>query len=365
MAYIRTKEGSKYEEGYLRVFGKPSLKGHRHWIESYLDEIGYQIPNSDGIIPFLNWDRQFELVKSSFEAGTPDWDHDVICFTDGSKDDAGNTGSGLAIYNKDKDVVSEDSWYLGKFSTVYQSEVYAIKKAADKLLYEGCTNRKIVIHSDSRASLLALNSNEIKAQSVHNTVIVLNELSRSNTVQLRWVKAHVNHDGNENADRLAKLGARRTDDLAGDVPLISSSSIRADVCEAISAQWQKYWDEDCPCRQTKMFYPKIKKIKKGNITLLNRKTLSIVVQLFTGHNHLNRHETIIQHKWPDMQYADCRYCKLDEESSFHVFAQCDKFADARREFFGSDVLTAPFQWNSRTLTGFLKEAIIDTLLIDN
>ena len=193
----------------------------------------------------------------------------------------------------------------------------------------------------------------------------MNELSRNNTVQLRWVKAHVNHDGNENADRLAKLGAHRTDDLAGDVPLISSSTIRADVCEAISAQWQKYWDEGCPCRQTKMFFPKIKKIKKGNITLLNRKTLSIVVQLFTGHNHLNRHETIVQYKWPDMRYADCRYCKLDEESSFHVFAQCDKFAVARKEFFGSDVLTAPFQWNSRTLIGFLKEAKIDTLLIDN
>ena len=198
---------------------------------------------------------------------------------------------------------------------------------------------------------------------MNNVVILLNELAQNNNeVRLRWVKAHVNHMGNENADRLAKIGASEVDRVADDVPLHSASSIRSDVKAKMYQQWQRYWEGLPTCRQTKMFFPQIFLAKKKgtNLTKLNRKSFTNCVWFLTGHNHFNRHNSIVD-QVDEPEYAACRYCGEDEESSFHLFAQCDNFAITRQTWFGNDILSPPFEFNNRNLLGFLKEAQLVTM----
>ena len=362
MSFIRTRDSSKYEDGYLTTENQLTKVGHRQYIEEYLNKIGYVLPNSDDIIPIFNWDQKYHLDINSFKEGIPSWEGDIICFTDGSKDAAQRTGSGVAIYKANKEILHESSWHLGKYLTVFQSEIHAIKKCVDFLLCEGHTNRKIIIHSDSQASLKAITSNQIKATSVNNVVILLNELAGNNEIWLRWVKAHVNHDGNENADRLAKIGASEIVELAVDVPLHSASSIRSDVRTHMVQQWQNWWENHPWCRQTKMFFPKltVAKRKGTNLTTINRKSFTNVIWFLTGHNHFNRHNSIVD-QVDEPEYASCRYCEQEEESSFHLFAQCDKFAIIRQKWFGSDLLSPPFEFNNRNLLGYLKEAQFVTM----
>ena len=85
----------------------------------------------------------------------------------------------------------------------------------------------------------------------------------------------------------------------------------------------------------------------------------------TGHNYLRRHNSIIQFGFEHTDYAVCRHCHQDAESSFHVFAVCDKFALYRRNYFGSDILDLPFdKYKARSIYNFLKEARIDDLLVE-
>ena len=58
-----------------------------------------------------------------------------------------------------------------------------------------------------------------------------------------------------------------------------------------------------------------------------------MVQLITGHNFLTRHNTIVELGEVDKELAACRFCQQDDESSFHILAECDYFARLRMEIF--------------------------------
>jgi len=60
--------------------------------------------------------------------------------------------------------------------------------------------------------------------------------------------------------------------------------------------------------------------KKSSLLLkLNRNDLSRLVQFLTGHNKLKRHKNI---QAGIIDPHSCRLCLEDDESSFHVIAEC-------------------------------------------
>ena len=62
--------------------------------------------------------------------------------------------------------------------------------------------------------------------------------------------------------------------------------------------------------------------------------IRIVVQLVTGHNHLNYHK----HKMGLIPNATCRRCGRDDETSLHVLSQCLAIAGIRLQTLGSALL---------------------------
>jgi hypothetical protein len=113
--------------------------------------------------------------RSEREKGfKPDRKGGLICYTDGSKTNKG-TGDGVYCNGTRR----ERSFSLGRYTTVFQAEVYAIKACVKENL-----DRKFYILSDSQAAFKVLDKHQINSKLVWDCYQILMELANHNRVQL-------------------------------------------------------------------------------------------------------------------------------------------------------------------------------------
>jgi hypothetical protein len=99
------------------------------------------------------------------------------------------------------------SFSLGRYTTVFQAEVFAIKACADENNKRSYCKRNIYILSDSQAAIRALDNCRITSRLVwdcHQSLMILTEC---NKVYLLWVLGHKGIEGNETANQLAREGS--------------------------------------------------------------------------------------------------------------------------------------------------------------
>ncbi|MEC8785004.1 MAG: ribonuclease H family protein, partial [Pseudomonadota bacterium] len=220
-AYIRTTHVRKFEDDTMRTTLNSTKVGHRQFIQHYLEEYGFENENSDHITEeVFQWDKKYKISLESFKEGLPQTSDEYLAFSDGSKSTAGQTGSGYVVYQHDVQKQTK-SFHLGKHTTVFQAEIYAILKVAEYLDNLRLRGKNITIHSDSQAAILALQNARVTSNLVHLTMYQLNNVAEQNTVTIVWVKAHVGHKGNEKADELAKEGAADEENHVTDIPNVS------------------------------------------------------------------------------------------------------------------------------------------------
>ena len=95
---------------------------------------------------------------------------------------------------------------LNDDATVFQAESIAMEKGIE-LLENAEPNQPVTILTDSQALLQALRNRTTNSHTVYGTKQALNGEGKQREIRVRWIKAHVNHYGNELADALAKDGA--------------------------------------------------------------------------------------------------------------------------------------------------------------
>jgi ribonuclease HI len=122
----------------------------------------------------------------------------LVCFTDESRMPSG-TGSGIFGVRPNRSL----SFCLGKFATVFQTEIYAILQCAYENKRRAYRNKWILIFSDSQAALRALVGPKVTSDLVSECLNALSGLAGRNEVILAWVLGHCGIPGNEEADRLA------------------------------------------------------------------------------------------------------------------------------------------------------------------
>jgi len=187
---------------------------------------------------------------------------------------------------------------------------------------------------------------------------LLDEVGYWNTTFLRWVKAHVGYYGNEKADSLAKMGADDPDLRMEKPPALSPSVASYLVKRGFDWLWNERSRKSTDCRQTKQWFPATKRELSGGLLRLGRNSLSVVLQLIRGHNFLRRHNALVKSD----EEAECRLCGEDEETSFHIVAECPALARTRLSVLGYFKLSEPLDWSVSKVLCFLRETSVEELM---
>ena len=326
-----------------------SSSGHLRWGMDRLNDLGIRNFSFDNT-NVINIHKNYKIDTESFGSGLPKTESEVVCYTDGSKMSS-NAGYGFGIM-KDDFLLSNENGQLGLNNSVFQAEISAISQAC-KSLCEIVTPR-VTIFSDSQAAISSLNSLKVKSKTVLNCIRQLNLLGNNCQVDIKWVKAHADHPGNEFADKEAKLGTTNVNNRLNVLPPDSwaKNLIRSSIMKA----WKLRWFLDKECRQTKIWFPR-PDITKSNFSInQSRIKLGLLVEMITGHNRLNRHESLVTKGEIDPL---CRFCLEDDETSWHVIGQCPALWLKRRESFNSFFLEDPPKWNFFSLLKFLRLADLE------
>ena len=94
---------------------------------------------------------------------------------------------------------------MSDYDTVFQAEVHGYILASQLIrehleAHTDTHTQKVIILSDSQAALLAVNSTHADSIMVQVAMDELSNLGQFIKIELVWIKAHVNHPGNELAD---------------------------------------------------------------------------------------------------------------------------------------------------------------------
>ena len=146
---------------------------------------------------------------------------------------------------------------------VYQTELTAIHEACKYL--STYTHTNIIIWSDSLSSIQAISSLSTRSRTARDCYDSLNALGSTNTLEIRWIAAHIGLWGNEKADELAKLGTTSESTLNCPIP---QSHIKRLIDDKVNRLNQESWLTDGP-RHTKLTlgHKHAKIIKNLNTTL--------------------------------------------------------------------------------------------------
>ena len=358
-----------------------SRTSHRNWISNLINDQGLAYLKSPlDVVPLhRKWDHNYRVDIDSMSPhnptrGIPD-PRGVNIYTDGSKDGP-KSGAGVVVHNggqvhknpsTGEDIVH--SYHLGSRTTVFQSEIFAQKMAAN-LINNGALgssdwlrSQNVTIHTDNQASLWALNNVWVKSLLVQQTMDLLDSAAEHcGELTIRWVKGHSKHPGNDLADEAARSG--RDDDVAPDweTPLLAKAVMHNEINKLALRKWREIWHEALTCRQTRHWFPQGPRKKfSDSLMKLTKPMLGQLIQIITGHTYLNRHQAIIDESERqriiaanDYDNADedgnaiidapdplCSRCGKGEETPLHLLSECDQLATLRQSIFGRADLVGP------------------------
>ena len=194
-----------------------------------------------------------------------------------------------------------------------------------------------------------MNKHKIENMLTKKAIEELNQLGSTRYIRIRWIRAHAGTKGNETADNQAKYNANCR--FPKEATPISYSKLN----EIVQKLWSKRWTDSDNYRQTKIWLPVPNLAVSKQIVALPRKTLSTVVNLFTGHNWLNYHNVKIHQEGSPL----CRLCQLHDETAIHVLAECKVLWQQRaRHFVYPFISTTRPGWTLASITGFIEESSV-------
>jgi ribonuclease HI len=232
----------------------------------------------------------------------PNW---VQIFTDGSHDEEkGRTGFGVSC------TFFEEAKPLSAGSTHFDAEVAAIVSAAEKVADSPHLPRnktKFVILCDSISAAQFVT----RADNLHPQALLFKNLlaalrRQNKTLELQWIPSHCDILGNEKADYLAKLAAKKTPPPGG---TISFNKAKNKIKSAMKKVFKSTTEE---VAKLKTWW---EEVKKGPDKIWTRRTATAQFRLATGHDCLQHH----LHRFNITNDPDtCKLCHKEPQDRAHL-----------------------------------------------
>ena len=138
----------------------------------------------------------------------------AICYSDGSASpNPGPCGAGVSIFLRDPDLVFDHGASVGRGTNIV-AELYGLGIIFSQLILLSRTHprvKKAIVFCDSKIALRAATSRNLPRTNGDITKAVRAKflaVSKFVSIDLQWIRGHVNYGGNERVDRISKLFAR-------------------------------------------------------------------------------------------------------------------------------------------------------------
>ena len=273
-------------------------------------------------------------------------------FTDGSKDSHLACAAVFGHRVRTKKINSNGS--------IFTAELLAILEALYLIRESNCPDA--VIFSDSKSALQAISNYKNPHPVITKIFEWLSELhARQKRVTLCWVPSHINVDGNEAADRAARLTAESN--MPVDCIQLPHTDYYSQIRQKCRDSWRDIWTETPTTN-------KLRAIKAttnvwNSSSQDNRKHEVALARLRIGHTRLT-HGYLMEGRRDEPPFCEDCVVPLSVQ---HLLAECPSLNNERRRFFPSCVASLTVEekiriilaednsrnFNIRKLVEFLKE----------
>ena len=305
-------------------------------VESFVEK--NQCPGKERNSPIIHLDLNERMSKKSSDVldlqmtglqTISKYPDDCIhVYTDGSAfNGTENAGYGARIEYPDK-TLEELSHPCGTHCSNYEAEALAIKAAIEsieeKVKKTSFSNTKVIIFSDAKSVLQALNAETYKSHVIQELSNRLDVFIKNFNYEiiLQWIPSHCQIKGNERADTLAKKGAAEEQP---DRPVTQSS-----CKQIINTKTKTEWVNDWALGSTgRVMYPYMTTPTNTDpIDSLGRREQSIIFRLRSQHVCLNMHLNKIN----PMQEPVCPLCPCAYETVSHFLFECPELLQLRKTY---------------------------------
>ena len=253
--------------------------------------------------------RSLTLEALSVAYSSTTW---ARAYTDRSAEEAAKIGGGGVFIKLPGGRSIRKSVATGQQSTNYRAEAYALLTAAQTLNQEERLPTNTVFLTDCQSILQSLQSPGGE-QIFSNIRQELSLLKNKTSVTLQWIPSHCGVGGNEEADRLSKMGSK----LEQSAQPMSYSEAKTILRNNFRTEWQQRLDIET---------------EEDSIHQLDRAAQVTIFRLRTGHCQLlsHLHRLKISHSY------ECP-CGTGPQTPNHILQSCPTFDDLRRETWPSPV----------------------------